>query len=146
MKRFTFSLQAVYNLALSTEKQRKTRLARVEAELIDLRAGLNRLKERYLDAKEECAAEMQKGLSSDRLQQYSIYFDSLFNAMVIQKEKIVIKEREREKCVRALIETRREIKTFEKLRETQYEEYLAEERKEAEKDIGDVVSYRVAAK
>ena len=63
-----------------------------------------------------------------------------------QKQSIALAEKEREKIIEALVAIRKEIKSLESLREKQYEEYLAEEKREQEQAIGDVVSYQVASK
>lgn len=146
MKRFTFTLQAVENLTLSTEKQQKTRIKQIEDYLSRLRIQLEQMKEAYLDAKERCAEEMKIGLSSEVLAQYSAYFESLIQSMIQQKEKILRSETELDEWLQKLVQTKQELKTLEKLKETQYEQYLLEEKQEAEKEIGDVVSFNVASK
>lgn len=146
MKKFKFTLQSVYELSLSTEKQQKIRLRQLEDALAELRYQLEQLKTAYLDGKDRFAEEMKKGLTSDKLSQYNVYFENLINTMIATKERILRTEEEREQWMQKIIETRKEIKTMEKLRDAQYETYLFEERQEAEKEIGDIVSFNVSTK
>lgn len=146
MKKFKFTLQSVYELSLSTEKQQQIQIKKLEDTLARLRYELEELKVAYLDGKDRLAEEMKKGLSSDKLSQYNVYFENLINTMISKKESILRVEEEREKWIQKIIETRKEIKTMEKLRDAQYEAYLFEERQESEKEIGDIVSFNVASK
>lgn len=146
MKKFAFTLQTVMDMTLSTEKQQKIQLRQLEEALRQLRIELERMKSDYLTAKERCAEEMQKGLSSEKLAQYNVYFESLIHAMIVQKDRILCREREREEMMNALVETRKELKTLEKLRDQQYEAYQVEVRMEEEKEIGDTVSFQVASR
>lgn len=146
MKKFKFTLQTVYNLALSTDKQQKMALKKIEDEIAMLNNELEEMKTAYLSSKERCQEEMQNGISSEDLAQYSIYFESQINAMITQKEKIIRAEEERERIIQARVKTRKEIKTLEKLRQTQYEEYMAEMQKQDELEVGDVVSFKLASK
>ncbi len=146
MKKFVFTLQTVYDMALSTEKQQKLQIKRLEDRLRQLNEELSRMKEQYLDVKERCAKEMERGMASEELAQYSLYFESLINRMIEHREQIARAEQEKEIWVQRRIQTRKEIQTYDKLRETQYEEYLHEVKREEEKEIGDLVSFQVASK
>lgn len=146
MKKFKFTLQSVYELSLSTEKQQQIQIKKLEDTLARLRYELEELKVAYLDGKDRLAEEMKAGLTSDKLTQYNVYFENLINTMISKKESILRVEEEREKWIQKIIETRKEIKTMEKLRDAQYEAYLFEERQESEKEIGDIVSFNVASK
>ncbi|HWR24236.1 MAG TPA: flagellar FliJ family protein [Feifaniaceae bacterium] len=143
MKKFAFTLQGVNDIALATEKQLKIemqritdRLRRVIQEIEDTQAELRRLKAR-------CLQLMRQGkMDSQTLVQYERYFEKLEAALqILQQTKLQI-EREKEKCLQAQIENRKELKTLEKLRDRQYEEYLGELRREEEKEIGDLVAFR----
>ncbi|MPN52590.1 hypothetical protein SDC9_200252 [bioreactor metagenome] len=66
--------------------------------------------------------------------------------MHAQKKKIQQMEFEKAKCLQEQIAIKKKIRTYEKLRTTQYEAYLQEVKLEAEKEIGDIVSYQTAMK
>ncbi|HWS28704.1 MAG TPA: flagellar export protein FliJ [Clostridia bacterium] len=146
MKKFVFTLQAVYDIALSNEKQQKNLLKRIEERLRSLRLALDRMLERKEEARIQCAKDVDEGTDAIRMAQYARYFESLDDMISAQKKAITAVEGEREKVVAALVEIRKEIKSLENLKEKQMEEYRDEVKREEEQAIGDVVSYQVASK
>lgn len=142
MKKFTFTLQAVYDIALDTERQRKLEMQRIEARLQAIVKELIETKAALHNTKRECQQKLTCGIDAPKLIQYDQYCDSLHATISILQQNKTKVEREKEKCLQAQIENRREIKTLEKLRDKQYEEYLLELRREEEKEIGDLVAYR----
>lgn len=146
MKKFVFTLQAVQDIALADEKQKKALLRRIEERIRTLTAALEEMYERRKDAQVQCAKDVDEGTDALRLAQYARYLESLAELIEAQKQSIALAQKERDKVVEALVKTRKEIKSLENLRERQYEEYLAEVKREEEQAIGDVVSYQVASK
>ncbi len=142
MKKFSFTLQAVYDIALDMERQRKLEMQRIEARLQAIVKELIETKATLHNTKKECQQRMASGIDAPKLIQYDQYCDRLRATISILQQNKARVEREKEKCLLAQIENRREIKTLEKLREKQYEEYLLELRREEEKEIGDLVAYR----
>ena len=61
--------------------------------------------------------------------------------MAIVRERIKKAEKIVSECQSRLIVTMKEIKTYDKLRAEQYQEYLKEVQSEEEKVIGDLVSF-----
>jgi flagellar export protein FliJ len=76
----------------------------------------------------------------------SYYFSDTNQAIRGQKEKIRVARVERDKARQDLVQTRKEIKTYDKLRDSQYQQYLMDQKIEEEKVMGDLVSFRAAAK
>jgi len=146
MKKFVFTLQSVYDIALSNEKQQKNLLRRIEERLLALRAVLDRMLAQRKEARTQCAKDVDEGTDANRMAQYARYFESLEDRIEAQKKAIETIEKEREKVVDALVKIRQEIKSLENLREKQLEEYRAEVKREEEQAIGDVVTYQVASK
>lgn len=143
MKKFVFTLQGVNDIALATEKQLKIEMQRIEDRLRRVLQEIEDTRAEFRTLKARCFEQMrQGGIESQSLVQYERYFEKLEAALqVLQQTKAQI-EREKEKCLQAQIENRKELKTLEKLREKQYQEYLSELRREEEKAIGDLVAYR----
>jgi len=142
MRKFTFTLQSVYDIALEVEKQRKLEMQRIDDKLKRIVRELTDTITARSNAKHDCLREMAKGTDAQKLLQYEQYSERLQATIRVLEENKAKTEREKEKCLQAQIENRREIKTLEKLREKQYEEYTLELRKEEEKEIGDLVAYR----
>lgn len=146
MKKFVFTLQAVYGVTLSEEKQQKLEIKRLEDLLARLRAERDEAQNAFMESKVRCACELEKGMPKDKLNQYSLYFESMINMLELLRENILRTEAERDQWIQKRIKTRNKLKTLEKIRDAQLEEYKIELRKEEDKDIGDLVSYQVAAK
>ena len=146
MKRVVFTLKAVYDIALSNEKQQKNLLRKIEERIRLLYGRLEGMLSELSDSRARCAKDVDAGTDALRLSQYARYFESREELIAAQKQSIALAEKEREKIVEALVAIRKEIKSLESLKEKQYEEYLAEEKREQEQAIGDVVSYQVASK
>ena len=146
MKKFVFTLQAVYDIALSNEKQQKNLLRRIEERILALRTALERMLEQKTEAYAQCAKDVDVGTDATRLSQYARYLESLSDKIEVQKKSITQLENERDKVVEALVEIRKEIKSLENLREKQLEEYRIEVKREEEQAIGDVVTYQVVKK
>ncbi len=146
MKRFAFTLKAVYDIAVSNEKQQKNLLRKIEERIRFLYGKLESMLSELSDSRARCAMDVDAGTDALRMAQYARYFESREELIAAQKQSIALAEKEREKIIEALVAIRKEIKSLESLREKQYEEYLAEEKREQEQAIGDVVSYQVASK
>lgn len=145
MKKFVFSLQVLLKVKLSLEKQQKAVLMEVQQRLYEQEAQMRRLKEQQAVMQDEYGKETKKGIRSDRLQIYGRYFDRMREDIAGQKKLIEQTQEERAQAQAVLLRTMKEIKSLNKLRERQYQEYLAEVAREEEKAIGDLVSFKVAS-
>lgn len=143
MKKFAFTLQGVNDIALATEKQLKIEMQRIMERLRRVIQEIENTQSELSALKARCLQLMRLGdMDSQTLVQYEHYFEKLEAALQVLKQTKMQIEREKEKCLQAQIENRKELKTLEKLREKQYEEYLSELRREEEKAIGDLVAFR----
>ncbi len=143
MKKFAFTLQGVNDIALATEKQLKIEMQRIMERLRRVILEIENTQSELSALKARCLQLMRLGdMDSQTLVQYEHYFEKLEAALQVLKQTKMQIEREKEKCLQAQIENRKELKTLEKLREKQYEEYLSELRREEEKAIGDLVAFR----
>jgi flagellar FliJ protein len=145
MKRFNFSLQSLYKLKKTVEKQKKKEMKMIESELLALNNGLYELEKVFNRTKLSYSKEVSKSISINVANQYNNYFASLAYEIKKQKEKIKVQLIKKEECIKAQIETRKEIKSLDNLREKQYQKYLMEVRKEEEKSMDDIVSFKITA-
>lgn len=146
MKKFSFSLQAVFNYKLTVEKTQKAELAKADAVLRELQAQLERLEESFLRNCEARERELlEKTADAQRLTAYDAYFRRVREERLKLNEKIRNAEAAKLRCQEALILTMKELKTYRKLREKQYQEYLKEVAADEEKTLSDIISYNVAS-
>ena len=146
MKKFVFSLQALYNYKITLEKQQKAELKKAQQALRELQDEEQRLLNAYADNERS----LEKALLENTdivtaLSEHDAYFRFLREALIIVRERIVRAEKIVSECQARLIITMKEIKTYNKLRAEQYQEYLKEVQTEEEKEIGDLVSFNVVS-
>lgn len=142
MKKFKFTLESIYEYKQTVEKTQKADLSNAEAALRALRE-----KERELDE----SFERNTLLREEALQQrFGVLdeldkFDAFFRHIREEKEALAVKifdaEDYRARCQEKLMATMRELKTYTKLREEQYKQYLKDVEAEEEKEISDRVSF-----
>ena len=146
MKKFVFTLQSLYDMKIRTEEQQKIQMKKIQDRQLKLNEELNVLKKSFENTKEKHSKRLKEGVLSRELNQYSQYFKDLTSAITRQKGMIAQAEREKQKLLEEQIETKKEIKTLNKLRDSQYQAYLHELKIEEEKIMGDLVSYKETIK
>ena len=142
MKKFKFTLQPLYNYKLTVEKLQKAELRKAQQALRELLDEEQRL----LDAYAENELSLEKALRENidvitALTEHDAYFRFLRDAIKEVREKIVKAEEVVRKCQERLITTMKELKTYLKLRDEQYQEYLKEVQIEEDKNMSDLVSF-----
>ncbi len=143
MKKFVFSLQSWYDMQLSIEKQQKMELKAIEAEMLERQKELERLDAEFGKASGEYCTAVSGGVRAPRVKEYGLFFDSVKAAMSSEQMELSRLEREREIRMQKLVNTRKEIKLLDKLRDKQYTEYLEITKKQQDKFVDDLVSFNV---
>ena len=142
MKKFKFSLQSLYDYKLTVEKLQKAELKKAQEALRVLLDEEQRLQDAYAATERSLEKALREGVNvGAALTEHDAYFGFLRDAIKEVREKIVRAEENKNKCEAQLITTMKEIKTYVKLRDEQYQDYLKEVRTEEEKNIGDLVSF-----
>jgi len=144
MKRFVFTLQALYNYKLTIERLQKAELKKAQQALQELLDEESRLLKAYADNELSLEEALRRGENiAAALMEHDAYFRYLREALIdirvlIEKAEEVVRQ-----CQERLILTMKEIKTYLKLREEQYTAYLKEVQAEEAKEIDDLVSFNV---
>ena len=143
MKRFKFTLQPVYNYKLTVEKLQKAELRRAQQVLRELRAEERRLEQAYADNERSLEKALRENLDvATALSEHDAYFRYLRDALKELRERIVKAEEVVAECQNRLMLTMKEIKTYKKLRDEQYQSYLKEIQAEEDKEMGDIISFK----
>ena len=142
MKKFVFTLQSLYNYKLTVEKMQKAELRKAQIALKELLDEEQRL----LRAFAENERSLEKALRENTdvinaLIEHDAYFRFLRDAIIEVRQRIVKAEEVVRKCQERLIITMKELKTYVKLRDEQYQEYLKEVQIEEDKNMGDLISF-----
>ena len=144
MKKFVFSLQALFNYKLTVEKSQKAELRKAQQALRELQDEEHRLLVAYADNERSLEKSLRENMNvAMALVEHDAYFRFLRDAIKEVRERIARAERVVNECIARLVVTMKEIKTYNKLRAEQYQEYMKEVQTEEEKDIGDLLSFSV---
>jgi len=144
MKRFKFTLQALYNYKLTVEKLQKADLRRAQQALQELLDEEQRLLKAWEDNERSLEEALRKGENvGAALSEHDAFFRYLRDALIEIRKMIVKAEEVVRECQDRLILTMKEIKTYLKLREEQYQAYLKEVQAEDAKTMDDLVSFNV---
>jgi len=144
MKKFKFTLQALYNYKLTVEKLQKAELKRAQQALQLLLDEEQRLLRAWIENERSLEEALQKGENvGAALTEHDAYFRYLRDALIEIRKKIIRAEEVVRKCQDRLILTMKEIKTYLKLRDEQYEAWTKEVQMEEAKEIDDLVSFKV---
>ena len=142
MKKFKFTLQPLYNYKLTVEKMQKAELSKARQALRELISEEQRLLRAYTDNERSLEQALRENVDvASALSEHDAYFRFLRDAIKEIRERIVKAKEVVAKCQERLIITMKELKTYVKLREEQYQKYLKEIQTEEEKEMGDLVSF-----
>lgn len=142
MKKFKFTLQALYNYKLTVEKMQKAELRKAQQALRELLDEEQRLLRAYADNERSLARALRENTDvAAALVEHDSFFRYLRDALIELRERIRKAEEIVRQCQDRLIITMKELKTYVKLRNEQYQEYLKEVQIEEDKNMGDLVSF-----
>jgi len=144
MKKFVFSLNALYEVKKALRDKLQAEFAEAEAAYraaAEKKAGL----EKTLDErKAEYEIKAKNGMTVGDLQGYDNYFEEMMEAIKLAgfEEDRALREVNRKRG--ELVAVFKEIKVLEKLHEKQYADYMKELEKSEMKAVEDIVSYNAA--
>jgi len=144
MKKFKFTLQSLYNYKLTVEKLQKADLRKAQQALQELLDEEARLLKAWVDNERSLEEALQKGENvSAALTEHDAYFRYLRDALIEIRKRIVKAEEVVRECQERLILTMKELKTYLKLRDEQYQAWMKEVQAEDAKEMDDLVSFNV---
>jgi len=144
MKKFKFTLHALHNYKLTVEKLQKAELRRAQQVLQELLNEELRLINAWHDNERSLEDVLKKGENvAAALSEHDAYFRYLRDALIVVRKKIVKAEEIVRECQERLILTMKEIKTYLKLRDEQYQAWMKEVQAEDAKVMDDLVSFNV---
>ena len=146
MKKFKFKLQPLVKYKETIERMQKEELKRAQEALRELQQEEQRLLQAYADNERSLEEALEKNENvAQALSEHDYYFRYLRDAIKEVREMIVKAEQVVINCQEKLIITMKELKTYEKLRQEQYQEYLKEVKTEEEKEMDDIVSFKIVS-
>jgi len=144
MKKFKYTLQPVYNYKLTVEKLQKAELRKAQQALQALLDEEQRLLQAWADNERSLEEALSSGEDiTAALSEHDAYFRYLRDALIEIRKLIVRAEELVRRCQEQLILTMKEIKTYVKLRDEQYQAWMKEVQAEEAKEMDDLVSFKV---
>jgi len=130
MAKFNFRLEPVVSLKKQKENERKAALARAKDELAERQRKLINLCEHRDECEKALVNELLAGsVDISRKVIFYAYLERLADEIAQQREQVTDAKRDVEEKRNLLLESSREKKTLEKLRERMWERYLKETRR-----------------
>jgi len=144
MKKFVFTLAALYKYKQTVERMQKAELRKAQQALQELVDEETRLLNAYADNERSLEEALRKGENvATALSEHDAYFRFLRDALTEVRIRIEEAEEVVRQCQERLIITMKEIKTYLKLRDEQFRQYLKEVQMEEAKEMDDLVSFKV---
>lgn len=145
MKKFVFSLASVYKYKKSIEKKQEADLAAAWSAL----RGFEHQKEDALARRDDQRRQFRLKLKENKnvvfyLEKYGKFLHYMDTVLKAIDERIEQAKAEVMRCQRAIVETKKEIKALEHIKDIQYQQHLEDIKAEEETFIGDLISFQTA--
>ena len=142
MARFVYSMQNILDMKEKLERQEKNDYSRANVRLLEAQDELERLKDRQREQEEKLRQNLKESMNVRQIKEAENAVEII--KMYVKQQIICVKQREREleEARTRLALARRERKTFEKLREKAFQQFMEEENKKEQKEVDELVSYR----
>lgn len=141
MRGFSFKLDKVLNYKENIENIKKAEYGDINQKLIREEEKLLSYHTYKKDLLEK-RNEHSKGTTINNLKLYNRVLEDISQAIKNQEKLILDIKKELEKSKEELLVAMQEKKSFEKLKENDYEEYIVEAKKSEEKIIDEIVSFK----
>ncbi|MGE4353946.1 MAG: flagellar export protein FliJ [Oscillospiraceae bacterium] len=142
MKKFVFQLETLYKLKKNQKETYQNEYAVAESVFVKAYQIKERLEESIEAESLKYEATAKDGMTVCEMRILAVFLDDLQKRHELAAAEAEHARQTAERKHQALIHTYKEVKSLEKLREKQYEEYLIQEEKRANSGIEDLISFR----
>lgn len=140
---FNFRLEKVLNYKKTIEDYKKNQYGMVQKKLFDEEDKLFKFNEYKNIVKTEKNKNITK-TNIGNLAMYNNYINDLSRKIKLQEQIVNKTKKDVEEAKEEMITAVKEKKTFEKLKEQEYEEYLEQLKRDEEKQIDAIISYKTS--
>ena len=142
MARFIFRLQSVLGIKEKVEDLKKNEFGKAVTALAEARRALAEMEASREKCIDHFRRDISKGIDPDAFKRYNLYIEQV--NLAIKRQTFVVEQCEAfvEVKRQELVEAMRDRKTLETLRDNDFEEYLVEEKKQEQKVVDEIVSYK----
>lgn len=141
MAKFIFGLQSVLDIKEKFEVQRKMEYAAAQQKLIEEERKLLELRNKKKYYEMQMRESMMSGLDVQKIRECNSGIEIMKSAIKLQLIEVNKAQKEVDEAQLKLNEAVKETKTYEKLRENAFEEFVQELNAQESKEIDELVSY-----
>ena len=136
MAKFVYSMQNILDMKEKLERQEKNDYSRANVRLLEAQDELERLKDRQREQEEKLRQNLKESMQVLQIKEAENGVEVI--KMYVKQQMLCVKQREREleEARTRLALAMRERKTFEKLREKAFQQFMEEENKIVEREDG----------
>ena len=145
MAKFVYNMQSILNIKYKLESQEKIAYANAQAKLRREEEKLNHFKDRRQFYENKMRGKMEERLDVRALYECNQGIEIMKQAIQEQKVHVEMAQQGVDKAQERLNEAMKERKTYEKLRENAFEEFVKELNAQESKEIDELVSYNYAS-
>lgn len=142
MAKFAFRLQAVLGIREKMEDLKKNEFGKAVSELAAARQKKADMERQKADCIDGFRDSIATGIDPLDIRQHNQFIEKLKKMIKAQEQVIIRAEAYVEEKRAELVEAMRDRKTLEILKESDFEEFLTEEKKSEQKVVDEIVSYR----
>ena len=142
MAKFVFKLQSLLNIKTQMEDSLKNELGKAIQRVEHEKSVLNQIEHEREDWIGKIGMQSSKGITVEKLRDYSAYISLLKGKSEKQKENVNTAALNADKIREELVTMVQERKMLEKLKGKKYQDYLNEQLKEDQKLNDDLISYK----
>ncbi len=135
MAKYKFKFESIVKVKEMLEKKIQVEISGINKEIDDLRFDMKNLLDEY---KRVSLQMSEKSIRVSDFQSIKMYSSQLLKQIEILERKIEECQKRKEEKQKELIERKKEIKAFEIMKESDYENFLVEERKTELKALNEV--------
>lgn len=146
MKKFTYRMQSLLDIAYKIEEQAKIGFANAQARLTEEEKKLRDLQVKRMAYEQKMRESIQTELDLQEIRLCKVGIEKTREEIKLQIVQVQLADRLLEEARNKLSEAMIERKTHEKLREKKFEEYMQEYNAEENKEIDQLVSYTFGQK
>jgi len=142
MAKFNFRLQTYLNLKAKIEDQKRNEFGKAVAALELEKTKLVNLQQERNDCIDEFRKKVESTIEPGGINRYNLYLDVLKKRIAEQKSRVARAEAFLRAKRAELVEAMKNRKILETLKEKDFETYLIEEKKNEQKIVDDLISYK----
>ena len=142
MKKFAFTLEKMLNYKSSLYERERNELGRLRRERVELEVRRDNVQQQLRQREVEFQQKAADGVQMDEIQKIAYFRDNSEKLIISLEKQIVAKDIEIEKQLAIVIQLDKDVKGLEKLKENQWDEYVAESNREEKERILELVSFK----